>query len=126
MKYTVTAKELLAIVETLNNFQSMLLGQVIKIWADNENLTYDNTDFSSDRILHQRLIIEEFGATINFISGVNNEAADTLSRLDTRANKLTNFQECFLKKEYLLPTWSFLYDSLRSRENKKKIRNLKN
>ena len=74
----------------------MLLGQVIKIWTDNENLTYDNTDFSSDRILHQRLIIEEFGATINFISGVNNEAANTLSRLDTRANKLTNFQECFL------------------------------
>ena len=58
MKYTVTAKELLAIVETLNNFQSMLLGQVIKIWADNENLTYDNTDFSSECILRQRLIIE--------------------------------------------------------------------
>ena len=103
MEYTVTAKELLVIVKTLKKSHCMLLGQVIKIWTDHKNLTYDNTDFSSECILRQRLIIEEFGATINFISGVNNEAADALS-LDTRANKLTNFQECFLKKEYLLPT----------------------
>ena len=104
MEYTVTAKELLTIVKTLKNFRSMLLGQVIQIWTDHKNLTYDNTDFSSDRILRQRLIIEEFGTTINFISGVNNEAADALSRLDTRANELTNFQECFLKKKHFLPT----------------------
>ena len=82
----------------------MLLGQVIKRWTDHKNLTYENIDFSSDRILRQRLIIEEFDATINFISDVNNEAADALSRLDTRANELTNVQEFFLKKEYFLPT----------------------
>ena len=58
MEYTVTAKELLAIVKTLKNFRSMLLGQVIQIWTDHKNLTYDNTYFSSDRILRQRLIIE--------------------------------------------------------------------
>ena len=105
MKYTVTGKELLAIVETLKKFHNMLLGQVIKIWTDHKNLTYDDTDFSSDRIIRQRLTIEELGATINFISGVNNEVADALSRLDTHANELTNFQECFLKKkECLLPT----------------------
>ena len=121
MKYTVTGKELLAIVETLKKFHNMLLGQVIKIWTDHKNLTYDDTDFSSDRIIRQRLTIKELGATINFISGVNNEVADALSRLVTHANELTNFQECFLKKkECLLPTWSFLCDYLRSRENQKK------
>ena len=91
IKYTVTAKELLVVVETLKKFHCMLLGQVIKIWTGHKNLTYDNTDFSSECILCQRLIIEKFGATINFISGVNNEAVDALS-LDTRANELTNFQ----------------------------------
>ena len=45
MKYIVIAKELLALVETLANFRSMLLGQVIKIWTDHKNLTYENTDF---------------------------------------------------------------------------------
>ena len=125
-KYTVTAKELLAITETLKNFRSMLLGQIIKIWTDHKNLTYENTDFSSDRILRQRLIIEEFGATINFISGANNEAADALSRLDTRANELTNFQECFLKKRVFSSDVTFpLRYSTIAREQKK-TKSLKN
>ena len=82
----------------------MLLGQIIRIRTDHKNLTYETTNFSNDRILRQRLIIDEFGAIIYFISGENNEAADALSRLDTRANELTNVQEFFLKKEYFLPT----------------------
>ena len=124
MKYTVTAKKLLVIVETLN-FRSMLLGQVIKIWTDHKNLTYDNTDFSSDRILHQRLIIEEFGATTNFFSVVNNETADALSRLDTRSNEFTNFQECFLKKKSICFRRDLSSTILYDRERTKKIRNLK-
>ena len=50
----------------------MLLEQIIQVWIDHKNFTYDDTDFSSDRILRQRLVIDEFGAQINFISGVTN------------------------------------------------------
>ena len=80
-KYPVTEKELLAIVETLKYFRTMLLGQKIVVWTDHINLTYPNTQFSSDRVLRQRLLIEEYGAELKYIKGVDNEAADAISRL---------------------------------------------
>ena len=110
MNCTVTVKELLTIVEILKKFCSILLGQIIQVWTDHKNLTYDNTDFSSDRILRQRLVIKKFGAQINFVSGVNNEVADVLSRLDTQVNELQNMQECFLNKRVFEADVIFLLD----------------
>ena len=77
----------------------MLLEQIIQVWIDHKNFTYDDTDFSSDRILRQRLVIDEFGAQINFISGVTNELTDTLSRVYTQTNELLSMHECFLNKK---------------------------
>ena len=37
----------------------MVLWQIIQVWIDHKNLTYDNIDFFSDRILHQRLVIKK-------------------------------------------------------------------
>ena len=68
-RYTTTEQELLAIVETLKNFRSMLLGQQLKVHTDHKNLTYPHTNFSSDRVLRQRLVIEEFGAEIVYFPG---------------------------------------------------------
>ena len=86
--YTVTAKELLSIVETLKAFKTILLGHNIKVYTDNKNLTYDNSDYSSDRILRQRLVIEEYRAELIYIKGENNVVADALSRIPTQP--LTN------------------------------------
>ena len=97
-RYTTTKQELLAIVETLKNFRSMLLGQQLKVHTDHKKLTYSNTKFSSDRVLRQRLVIEEFGAEIVYFPGERNVVADALSRLDSTAQELSNFEECFLKK----------------------------
>ncbi len=40
-KYTVTKLELLAIVETLKEFNRMLWGQWINVYTDHKNLTQD-------------------------------------------------------------------------------------
>ena len=81
--YPVTEKELLSTVETLKTFRTMLLDQKITVYTDHLNLTHHNTQFTSNRVLRQRLVLEEYGVEIRYIQGVKNEAADALSRMPT-------------------------------------------
>ena len=53
-KYTVTKLELLAIVETLQEFNGMLWGQTIKVYTDHKNLTRDGLGLTSDRVTRLR------------------------------------------------------------------------
>ena len=64
----------------------MLKGQKITIFTDHKNLTYPSTDFASDQVLRQRLIIDEYGANLVYIKGAHNVVANTLSRLDMGAD----------------------------------------
>jgi len=48
-KYTITELELLAIVETLKEFNGMLWGQRIIVYSDHKNLTQDCLGLTSDR-----------------------------------------------------------------------------
>jgi hypothetical protein len=50
-KYSVTKIELLALEETLKEFQGMLWGQTIKVYTDNKNLTQDALGLTSDRYI---------------------------------------------------------------------------
>ena len=62
-----------------------MYGHRITAHTDHKNLTDDNSDYSSDRILWQRLVIEEYGTEIKCIPGIKNTAPDALSRISTRA-----------------------------------------
>ena len=63
-KYTVTELELLAIVETLKEFNGMLWGQRINVYTDHKNLTQDGLGLTSDRVTRWRLLLEEYAPEI--------------------------------------------------------------
>ncbi len=79
-RYTTTERELLSIVETLKEFRNILLGHEIVVYTDHKNLTYKN--FNTKRVMHWRLILEEFGLTLRYIKGTQNVVADALSHLE--------------------------------------------
>jgi hypothetical protein len=81
-KYSVTKIELLAIVKTLKEFEGMLWGQKIKVFADHANLMRDTLGLTSDHVYQWRLLLEEYGPEIVYIKGIHNTVADTVSWLE--------------------------------------------
>ena len=79
--YTTTEKELLSIIECLKQFCNILFGYEIHVYSDHKNLAYKANLSESQRVMHWRLLLEEFGPHINDIAGVDNIVADTLSRV---------------------------------------------
>ena len=79
-KYMTGEQELLSIVETLNEFQNILLGQKVVIHTDHLNLLYSK--LASNRLVRWRMMLEEFGPKIEHIKGTTNVVADALSRLE--------------------------------------------
>ena len=57
-----------------------MFGYEINVFSDNKNLVYAATLSESERVMHWRLIMKEFGPNIQHIAGVDNIVADTLSR----------------------------------------------
>ena len=96
--YTTMERELLAIVDTLKEYQNILYGQDIKIHTDHKNLTCVN--FNTQRVIRWQMVIEDFGPELAYIPGPTNVIADAISRLDrtnTRKEKQTNCNS-FTKK----------------------------
>ena len=92
--YTTTEKELLSIVATLKEFHNILLGHQITVYTDHKNLTYKI--LNTERVMHWRLILEEFGPELKYIKGANNVVADALSRLDMSDNQdILNISELY-------------------------------
>ena len=61
-RYTTTERELLSIVDTLQEFRMILLGHHIIVHTDNKNLICQN--FNTNRVMRWRLVIEEFRAQL--------------------------------------------------------------
>lgn len=75
--YAVTKKELLSIVETLSKFRGIL-------YTDHKNLDQINSTASSQRAMHLRILMEEFGSKIVYIKRIGNAIAGALSRINKK------------------------------------------
>ena len=85
--YTVGEKELLSVVETLKEYQTMLYGcPNITVYTDHRNNTFAN--LQTQRVLRWRLFLEDYGVKFEYIKGESNSLADALSCLpfDERQN----------------------------------------
>ena len=71
--------ELLAIVGTLKEYCSMLLGADLTVFTDHENLTYEN--FNTQRVMRWRCHVEEFSPKIKYLEGKLNVLANPFSRM---------------------------------------------
>ena len=80
VNYTVGEKELLGIVEGLKAFAGVIRGQDLTVHTDHLNLLYSK--LPSQQMTRWRLLLEEYHPKVVHISGVDNDAADALSRLD--------------------------------------------
>jgi hypothetical protein len=100
-KYSVTEIELLAIVETLQEFKGMLWGQDIKVYTDHKNLTRDALGLTSDRVYHWRILLEEYAPEIIYIKGIHNTVAGAISRLeyDPKLNTTNEYTHAMLGVE---------------------------
>jgi len=93
-RYSVTEKELLAIVWGCKYYRQYLFGRKLTIVTDNKPLTWVfSVKDPSSRLLRWRLRFEEFDYQIIYKPGTKNTNADALSRINTaevRADDKTN------------------------------------
>jgi transposase InsO family protein len=78
-RYPPSDLEALSVTETFEEYRSMLYGADIVVRTDHKNLVQRN--LKSQRLLHWRLLLEEFSPTFEYLPGPTNTVADALSRL---------------------------------------------
>ncbi|KAJ9562313.1 LOW QUALITY PROTEIN: hypothetical protein OSB04_007473 [Centaurea solstitialis] len=83
INYTVTEKELLAVVFAFDRFRSYLVGTKVIVHTDHAAIKYlINKADSKPRLIRWVLLLQEFDLEIVDRKGSNNQVADHLSRLE--------------------------------------------
>ena len=78
-KYSATEQELLAIVETLNEFKGMMWSQQLTAYTCYLNRMQDALGLTSDWVYRWRLLLEKYEPTIVYIKGIHNTVVDSIS-----------------------------------------------
>jgi len=99
--YTTREKELLSIVETLKEFNTILFGHEVIVYTDHKNLTHETELVSSPRVMRWRLLLEEYKISLKYIKGCKNIFADCLSRIPTEHDCPTDIVEKSKTEELL-------------------------
>ena len=63
----------------IKEFRTVILVHRITVYTNHKNLTFEN--FTTERVLRWRLMLEEYGSEIKYINVPDNDASDALSRL---------------------------------------------
>lgn len=82
-RYPPSDLEALCITEVFDEYRPILYGADILVRTDHKNLTA--RELKSQRLLHWRLLLEEFAPVFEHLPGRDNVVADTLSRLPLSA-----------------------------------------
>jgi len=103
MNYTITEKELLAIVFACDKFRSYLVGSPVVVFSDHAALKYLFLKMDSKAsLVWWILLLQEFDITIKDKKGIENVIAYHLSRLTIDSTSdITQINEYF-PDEYLL------------------------
>ena len=85
--YTTTEIDLLSTVETLKEFCTIILGRQITVYTDRNNITFEN--FTTETVLHWRILSKEYGPEIKYIKGRDNNTTDNFSILPSIKSDVT-------------------------------------
>ena len=79
-------------METLKEFQNIILGHEIKVFMYHRNITYKTIESASQCLHSRNSLIQYFGMTLLYIKGEANVVADYFSRLNMahHAHKFAN------------------------------------
>lgn len=98
LNYTVTEKELLAIVFAFDKFRAYLVGTKVIVYTDHSSIKYliEKND-AKPRLIRWVLLLQEFDVEIQDRKGVENQVADHLSRVkgEKESNVLVPIKETF-------------------------------
>jgi transposase InsO family protein len=99
LRWSVIQKEAYAIYHSCISLESLIRDRLFTIRTDHRNLLFI-TEASNPMIVRWYMALSEFNFKIEFISGVENEIADSMSRL-CRNNMLANKDEYSSKEIYV-------------------------
>jgi hypothetical protein len=136
LNYTVTEKEMLAVVHAVNKFHHYITGYEVFIHTDHSAIKYlMNKPITNGRITRWLLLMQEFNITVLNRPGKENQVADFLSRLKTPGEIVLvsdNFPDEHLFEILVITPWyvdianylssGMLPPSLTSKEKKKIIK----